>query len=212
MADEWIISDTADRDYLHVATSSQLRLRRFSRDRSVAQHANSLRLRVNSRSISFSGARATPLVERGTVHACGRPQSFFSTPAKVVPIRRLTAETRRTVRIGIPRPLNAITRRSCIETTAERTMKPAVDHFCLSALAPCPRLITGLLPVDAQTAQQRKSPIHHNGQRGYQIQQRSRGTRREMAVFIQTIAILVRFLTAAQLVLGVRCRRQATIF
>lgn len=41
--------------------------------------------------------------------------------------------------------LNAIMRRSCIETTAERTMNPAVDHVCRSGLTPCPRLKNGRL-------------------------------------------------------------------
>lgn len=47
--------------------------------------------------------------------------------------------------IEMPHFLNAIMRRSCIETAAERTMNPAVDHFCLSELTPCPRLKNGRL-------------------------------------------------------------------
>ncbi len=37
---------------------------------------------------------------------------------------------------------------AAVETTAERTMNPAVDHFCLSGLTPCPRLKNGrLIPM-----------------------------------------------------------------
>ncbi|MEY9880454.1 hypothetical protein ABIA43_001988 [Bradyrhizobium sp. USDA 328] len=52
----------------------------------------------------------------------------------------LRASMHRALHIEMPHLLNAIMRRSCIETTAERTMNPAVDHFCLSGLTLCPRL------------------------------------------------------------------------
>ncbi|MBM7487846.1 hypothetical protein ACVWWI_006603 [Bradyrhizobium sp. USDA 3686] len=50
--------------------------------------------------------------------------------------------THRALHIEMPRLLNTIMRRSCIETTAERTMNPAADHFCLSGLTPRPRWTT----------------------------------------------------------------------
>jgi prophage regulatory protein len=101
-----------------------------------------------------SGPMAPNSRQRNAPHepALNQPRSAFGgtcVPAGTEGVGNLevvpAGDMHRALHIEMPHLLNAIMRRSCIETTAERTMNPAVDHFCRSGLTPCPRLKNGRL-------------------------------------------------------------------